>query len=310
MTIDSDHASPPAEPVEPEATPVETRAPGEAIAAEEAAEQPGLLPSWARIVVGLVVLIVLVYLAYPSLRERFAPVTGTPASTLAQLEQAVAADPNNDQAHYDLANVYYQAGRFADAWAQLRAVPAYAAAVQSTPEIDQAEKAVQDSPTSREAHFKLGTLWARVNLLSPAEFAFKQAIVLDDKYVDAYVNLGVVYYQLGRFSDALAQYDAALAITPDDADIHHNRGAAYAQEALQSQTPDEALLDKAVEEFQRALAINPSLPQAYFSLGVVYDLRGQKEEALAMFKRFQELDNGGDPEATAAAKTYIDKLSK
>ena len=310
MTIDSEQATPPAELVEAEATPVETRVPDEAKAAAQASEQPGLLPSWARIGVGLLVLIVLVYLAYPSLRERFGPATGTPASTLAQLEQAVAANPNNDQAHYELASVYYQAGRFADAWAQLRAVPAYATAVQSTPEIDQAEKAVQETPASREAHFKLGTLWARVNLLMPAEFAFKQAIALDNKYVDAYVNLGVVYYQLGRFSDALAQYDAALAITPDDADIHHNRGAAYAQEALQSQTPDEALLDKAVEEFQRALEINPSLPQAYFSLGVVYDLRGQKVEALAMFKRFQELDTGGDPEATEAAKTYIDKLSK
>ena len=277
---------------------------------QESPEHPSLLPSWVRIGVGLLVLIVLVFLAYPSLRERLTPPDLAPANSSSPKEAAATLDPASDPAHYELANTHYQAERFGDAWLELRAVPEYAASAQSMPEIAQAEKAVQDDPTSKEAHYKLGTVWARAGLFPPAEIAFKRAIALDSQYVDAYVNLGVVYYQMGRLSDALAQYDAALAITPDDGDIHHNKGAVYVQQALLNQTPDEALLDKGVEQFQRALELNPNLPQAHFSLGVVYDLRGQRQEALAMFKRFQELDDGSDPQATEAAKTFVDKLSQ
>jgi tetratricopeptide (TPR) repeat protein len=325
MTVDSEHeaslipeGTQTGEPVEgetpaaPEGTlTCEIGQPAEPqISQAQNADQPRLLPQWVRIGVGLVVLVVLVVLAYPNLQDWFQPRDKAPTRPVAQVEQAVTANPDDAQAHYDLASVHYQAGRFEDAWAQLHAVPAYVAAVQASPELAQAEKAVQNAPNSKEAHFKLGTLWARAGLFALAETAFKQAIALDSRYVDAYVNLGVVYYQMGRLADALAQYDTALAINPNDADVHHNKGAVYVQQALQTTPPDESLLDKGVEEFKRALAINPNLFQASFSLGVVYDLRGQKEEALAMFKRFQELDDGSDPQATESARAYIQKLSQ
>jgi tetratricopeptide (TPR) repeat protein len=270
------------------------------------ADQPGLLPSWLRILVGIVVLAVLVLLAYPNLRDRLAlpDLLGRPA------EETVVLEPSSDPARFAAAGALYEAGRFADAWEALRAVAVYAAQVKAMPEIAEAEQAVEAAPASKEAHFRLGTVWARADLLLVAEFAFRQAIALDSQYVDAYVNLGVVYYQQGRLADALAQYDAALAITPEDADIHYNKGVVYVQQALQTEVPAEELLDKGVAEFQRALALNPNLPQAHFSLGVVHNLRGQTQEALAMFERFQELDDGSDPQATEMARTYIEQLRR
>ena len=147
-------------------------------------------------------------------------------------------------------------------------------------------------------------------MLVPAEIAFKQAIALDSRYVDAHTNLGVVYYQLGRLDEALSEYDAALAVNPDDADVHYNKGAAYVQHALQGSIPDEALLDQGVGEFQRALEIDPDLPQAHFSLGVVYATRGQNQEAISEFQRFLELDDGSDLEATSAAQDYLIRLEQ
>jgi tetratricopeptide (TPR) repeat protein len=307
MTIDTDREPTPS--AETDDAISETAAEDQDSAAP-AADQPGLLPSWLRVAVGIVVLAVLVVLAYPNLTERFAPATSPIDSSPDLANVAPTPDPSSDQALYMAAADHYQAGRFAEAWSVLRTVPAYAAQVAAMPEIAEAEQAVQATPESKEAHFKLGTVWARAELLVPAECAFRRAIALDSQYVDAYVNLGVVNYQLGRLADALAQYDAALAITPDDADVHHNKGAVYVQQALQTEMPDEALLDKGVAEFERALEINPNLPQACFSLGVVYNLRGQSTEALAMFKRFQELDDGSDPQATDMAKTYLEQLSQ
>jgi hypothetical protein len=45
-------------------------------------------------------------------------------------------------------------------------------------------------------------------------------------------------------------------------------------------------------------------------LGVVYDTRGQQQEAISEFQRFLDLDDGSDPTATAAAREYLSQLSK
>jgi len=266
---------------------------------------------WLKLGLGLAGVILILILGWQNLRDQIAPRLGwADNASLTELEQAAAADPENDALQYDLAGAYYQAHRFEDAWAQFRAVEAYQVAADAIPEIAQTEQLVQADPSSKEAHFKLGTALARAPLLVPAEIALKQAIALDGRYVDAHTNLGVVYYQMGRLSDALSAYDAALAVNPNDADVHYNKGATYVQQALQSSVPDDALLSQGVGEFQRALEIDPDLPQTHFSLGVVYAMRGQNPEAISEFQRFLELDNGSDPEATAAAQGYLSRLQE
>ncbi len=264
---------------------------------------------WLRVGLGLLGVILILALVGPGLRDRFLPRTDS-GSPIAELEQAAAANPENDAIQYELAGAYYRARRFDDAWTQFRAVEGYRLALDDWPEIADAERAVQTAPTSKEAHFKLGTVWARARLLLPAEIALQQAIALDGQYADAHANLGAVYYQMNRLYDALREYDAALAANPNDADVHHNKGAVYVQQALQVSPADDALLNQGLAEFQRALEINPDLAQAHFSLGVVYTLLGQSQEAIAEFQRFLELDDGSDPEATAAAQSYLTQLGQ
>ena len=265
---------------------------------------------WLRVGLGLLGVILILALVGPSLRDRLFNGPGPANASIAKLEQAAAADPQNEGLQYELAGAYYRARRFDNAWAQFRAVEAYRSAAERMPEIAEAEQAVQATPSEKKAHFKLGTVLARAQLLAPAEIAFQQAIALDSQYTDAHANLGVVYYQMGRLSDALGEYDAALAASPNDADVHHNKGAVYVQQALQTSPPNEALLDQGLREFQLALELDPGLPQAHFSLGVIYNMRGQSQEAIAEFQRFLELDDGSDPEATAAAQNYLTQLEQ
>ena len=269
------------------------------------------LPSrsrWLTVGMGLLAAILLLALVGPGLRNRLFPPANPATMPIAELERAAAADPENDVLQYELAGAYYRARRFDKAWDRFHKVKAYQLAADAQPEITYAEQSVQAAPSSKEAHFKLGTVWARAKLLAPAEIAFQQAIALDDRYTDAHANLGAVYYQMDRLADALREYDAALAISPDDADVHHNKGTVYVQQALQASPPDESLLNQGVNEFQRALEINPKLPQAHFSLGVIYTIRGQSQQAITEFQRFLELDDGSDPEATAAARSYLTQL--
>jgi len=275
----------------------------------DSVNEPSRQSQWLKVGLGVVGLILILMLAWPNLRDQIAPRLGlADDASLTELEQAAADDPENDALQYDLAGAYYEARRFEDSWIQFRTVEAYRVAADANPEIVQAEQAVQADPASKEAHFKLGTTLAHAQLLVPAEIAFKQAIALDGQYVDAHTNLGVVYYQMGRLSEALSEYDAALTVSPNDADVHYNKGATYVQQALQGSVPDDTLLNQGVSEFERALEIDPDLPQAHFSLGVVYAARGQNPEAISEFQRFLELDDGSDPEATAAAQDYLARL--
>jgi tetratricopeptide (TPR) repeat protein len=277
---------------------------------------------WLQVGIGLLAVILILVLIGPGLRDRLLTSIGpglrdrllAPADPTAEVikgfEQTAAAQPTDETAQYKLAAAYYQARRFDEAWAQFRKVPPYRQAVESRPEIANLERAVQAAPESKEAHFKLGTAWAQAQLLAPAEAAFQQAIALDGGYVDAHTNLGAVYYQMNRLSDALGEYDAALAVSPNDAAVHYDKGVVYVQQALQAPSPDETLLGQGTAELRRALEINPNLPQAHFSLGVVNMMRGQSQEAIAEFQRFLALDDGGDPEATANAKSYLQQLQK
>jgi tetratricopeptide (TPR) repeat protein len=267
-------------------------------------------PRWLRVGIGLVAAILILALVGPGLRDRLIVSANPTAEAIKSLEQAAAAQPTDETAQYKLAAAYYQARRFDEAWAQFRKVAPYRQAVQSRPQIADLERAVQTAPESKEAHFKLGTAWAQAQLLAPAEAAFQQAIALDDRYVDAHTNLGAVYYQMNRLPDALREYDAALAISPDDAAAHYDKGVVYVQQALQAPSPDQTLLKQGTDELHRALEINPNLPQAHFSLGVVNMMTGKSQEAIAEFQRFLALDDGSDPEATTNAQSYLKQLQK
>ena len=265
-------------------------------------------PHWLRVGVGLLAAVLILALVGPGLRDRLLAPSGPSAQSIAELERAAAARPEDETTQYKLAAAYYQARRFDQAWAQFRKVPAYRQAAETRPEISGLEQAVQAAPESKEVHFKLGTAWTQVRLLAPAEVAFQQAIALDSRYVDAHANLGTVYYQTNRLDDALREYDAALAVSPDDAAVHYDKGVVYIQQALQAPSPDEKLLNQGTDELRRALEVNPDLPQAHFSLGVVAMMRGQSQEAIAEFQRFLALDDGSDPEATANARSYLKQL--
>jgi tetratricopeptide (TPR) repeat protein len=265
---------------------------------------------WLPVGLGLLAVIVILALAWPGLSNRISGSSDAPAEPLSELKQAALAAPENEALQYKLAGAYYQAGRFEEAWAQLRSVEAYRTAAGANPELTKAEQAVQAAPSSKEAHFKLGTLWARAQLFAPAEIAFQQAIALDARYTDAHANLGVVYYQMGRLPDALQEFNTALSQHPDDADVHHNKGNVLVQQALEASPPDDKLLGQAIDEYKRALEIDPNLAQAHFSLGAVYFIQNEKSSAMAEFDQFLALDDGSDPAATSAAQSYLQQLQQ
>jgi tetratricopeptide (TPR) repeat protein len=75
------------------------------------------------------------------------------------------------------------------------------------------------------------------------------------------INLGNLYYDNGRFQEAVEWYGKALEFDPQNINVRTDRGTSY----WNLNQPEAA-----IAEFQKSLSIDPSHPQTLFNLGVVY----------------------------------------
>lgn len=92
---------------------------------------------------------------------------------------------------------------------------------------------------------------------------------------------GKIYLHLNRIGDAVAKYQKAAAIWPDDADAHY--GLAGSFEELDR--PDDA-----IAEFQKTLAIEPDYAPAHENLGYSFLKSGRLVDAVAEFQKTVELE--------------------
>ena len=69
-------------------------------------------------------------------------------------------------------------------------------------------------------------------------------------YAVAYNNRGNVYRNLGQYQQAIADYDKAIELNPNDAVAHNNRGHAYADQGQYQQT---------IADFDKAIELDPDV---------------------------------------------------
>lgn len=88
-------------------------------------------------------------------------------------------------------------------------------------------------------------------------------------------NLGITWRRAGQPLKAVAAYDKAIALSPDDVvDDYINRANAW----------DEAdEFDKALADYSRALALKPGFGEIYYNRGITYEHNHKLEQAKADF---------------------------
>src|SRR5205809_981844 len=118
----------------------------------------------------------------------------------------------------------------------------------------------------------LGTLtWFQSEMYRNSETLYRATIVRNPECWMAYNNLGLVIFEEGRVSEAIALYQQALKIKPDYPEAHNNLGAAFYSEG---RIPD------AIEHFEYALHVRPTYPAALNNLGNALVSANRLEEAL------------------------------
>ncbi len=131
----------------------------------------------------------------------------------------------------------------------------------------------------------------------------------------AYNNRGAAKYYLGNKQEAISDYDRAVSINPQAADVYNNRGLAksalgnkqgaisdydlaisinplYVEAYRNRGVAKSALGNKqgAISDYDKAIAINPQFSAAYYNRGVVKYTLGNKQEAINDYDRALAID--------------------
>ncbi len=94
--------------------------------------------------------------------------------------------------------------------------------------------------------------------------------------VTMYSNLGLVFDSLGKPDMAIASFQQAISMNPDDPDAYVNLGATL---------KDYRRLGEAEECFDKALKLKPDCTEAYFNLGMLMQARGRCDQAIELIRK-------------------------
>jgi tetratricopeptide (TPR) repeat protein len=141
------------------------------------------------------------------------------------------------------------------------------------------------SPNKRRAHENYGQALSTAGRYNEALQEFKTVIALkDDGSVpprDLYRELGVVYFRMALYQDAISAWQKGLQAAPYDPSLLNNLSIVMLHEGR---------LDEAAADAQMALASAPGMPQALNTMGQVYLMKKDFKKASSYFYQALEVE--------------------
>lgn len=241
------------------------------------------------------------------LRSKFSIKRNTDAGfreMIERLQESIRLNPNYAPPYVGVAVAYRQLASEGFAPAS-----AYAKANQAL------EKALQIDPFMSEAHSELGwTEWRGYWNFATAEAEFRRALELGPGYGQAHGEYSLYLKSMGRFSEALTEVNAAMALDPmeaytqanaghllgllhryDEAEQHFRKALdlgfnlAYVHERYGAVLLWEDKKEQAISEFEKAVQLSDSHPEKLAWLAYAYAVNNQKKEASGLLARLLRL---------------------
>jgi tetratricopeptide (TPR) repeat protein len=218
-------------------------------------------------------------------------VTGRTPEAIEAYKRAIVANPHNLETRQRLAQLYIQENALDDALATLEGLVAL-------------------DPQSYDAFVKIGLIQVDKKEYQRAVGAFRSALEGMPKDLRVRHYLGSTLLALGALDEALAEYQAILAVAPDDLDAILQ--SAYIQAKKEKPAEAISLLERAIkrqpgkadlylylssaysqtEEFERAadalkkgIAMAPDRDDLLFNLAVVYEKQGKRPEMIDALRK-------------------------
>jgi tetratricopeptide (TPR) repeat protein len=209
--------------------------------------------------------------------------------------------------HSEAAEAQRRAGNFVLAEREYTAVLAegygklgkvYSAEKKYQQAITALESATLYRPDSQEVLIDLAIAYFDAERYEKALEPLGKALSLNPQSAGAHHMLGKSYFMLGDFVKSAAELQTALKITPSDYDIAYTLGLAYLKQHQLAPTQqifermlrqlgdrpqlrvifgrayrETGFLAEAIEEFKKAVALDPHFPRAHYYLGLTYLLK-------------------------------------
>jgi tetratricopeptide (TPR) repeat protein len=133
---------------------------------------------------------------------------------------------------------------------------------------------------TKEQWLEEGHTLTGLNRYEEALAAYEQALRLDPNDADAYNNKGNALTGLNRYEEALAAYEQALRLDPNYTYAYNNKG--YALYGLKR-------YEEALAAYDQAIFLNPNYTEAYNNKGIALYTLKRNEEALQAYKKARQL---------------------
>jgi tetratricopeptide (TPR) repeat protein len=112
--------------------------------------------------------------------------------------------------------------------------------------------------------------------LTEAETLYREVLRRRPDTIQALEGLGILVYQFGRADEAASLFAQGVEISPQEAGVHANLG-----EVLRVIKR----FDQAADHIGRALVLDPALPEAWNTRGLLAHDQGRYAEAAAAWRR-------------------------
>ena len=240
-------------------------------------------------------------------------------ATIASQKEQVESNPDDVAGRAALAESYIEVGDYDEAIAQTAAAlsqnPQDAAALLAkgkvefiTGKYDEAIATLTQSiaqADSADAYNQRGDAYYETGQYDEAVADYRNALRVDPKNGQAYVNLSAIDIVKGNTQEALQNLNLAVENSPNLISAYVNRGSRYAEisepdKAKQdwrkavSLAPQNAgdftsqgyaksrlnNKDAAIADYNQALILNPNFPRAHINRADIFYTRGDKEQAL------------------------------
>ena len=126
----------------------------------------------------------------------------------------------------------------------------------------------------------LSGIYSGLENYEAATISYNKAIALKPDFAEAHHNRGIFLSNIGKYKEAIAIYNKAIALKPDFTEAHINLGNTL------------KLLGKhkeAIISYSKAIEFNPANAEAYNNLGVVFNKLSKHDQAVSCYNKAIEL---------------------
>jgi len=103
---------------------------------------------------------------------------------------------------------------------------------------------------------------------------------------EEYVDKGIAYHQQGKDSLAVAAWNKALRLIPDDAEVYNFKGIALHKTGA---------LDSALVAFKKAVELNPAYFEAWNNIGYILFLKNDYSGAMQAVQQALKINPSYEP---------------